>query len=67
MIGGLFLESGLAMQPNKKYEMQQAMLWNMRCLRSGFGKQIYSAKNSEPWVGIGSANRDAFMKVRRPP
>lgn len=28
------------MRSNNKYEMQQAMTWNMRCLRSGFGKQV---------------------------
>lgn len=50
---------------NNKYEMQQALLWNMRCLRSGFGKQVYSAKITEPGVPIGSSVRDAFAKVRR--
>ena len=50
---------------NNKYEMQQALLWNMRCLRSGFGRQVYSAKVTEPGVPIGSSVRDAFSKVRK--
>jgi len=53
------------MKTNNKYEMQQALLWNMRCLRSGFGRQVYSAKVTEPGVPIGCSVRAAFSKVRR--
>jgi hypothetical protein len=43
--------------------MQQAISWNMRCLRSGFGKQMYSSKRTEPAPAMGTAARDAFLKV----
>jgi hypothetical protein len=52
------------MQANKKSEMQQAMIWNMRCLRSGFGKQTYSHKATEPSTPMGSGSRDAHLRAR---
>jgi hypothetical protein len=52
------------MKANKKYEIQQAITWNMRCLRSGFGKQTFSHKATEPATPIGTANRDAYQRVR---
>lgn len=51
------------MEKNNKYEMQQALLWNMRCLRSGFGKQTFSQKATEPRTAIGTSVRDTYGKV----
>lgn len=50
---------------NKKHEMHQAILWDLRCMRSGFGSQIFSTMRSEPCGAFGTAHRDAFRKVRK--
>lgn len=50
------------MQSNKKYEMQQALAWNLRCLRSGFGRQPRSIHNTEPISPFGTSSRDIYRK-----
>lgn len=52
------------MAGNKKHEMQRAIMWDLRCMRSGFGSQVFSTKRSEPCGAFGTAHRDAFQKVR---
>lgn len=50
------------MQTNKKHEMQQALAWDVRCLRSGFGKQTRHVHMTEPVSIIGTSARDAYRK-----
>ena len=52
------------MQPNKKHEMQQALAWDLRCLRSGFGKQPRHVHLTEPVSVFGSSAKDSYRKVR---
>jgi hypothetical protein len=51
------------MESSNKWEMQQAILWNMRCLRSGFGRQTQNHKATEPAACIGTAGRGDVSKV----
>jgi hypothetical protein len=51
------------MQPNKKHEMQQALLWDLRCLRSGFGNQTRQIHRTEPATPFGRAAKDTYHKV----
>jgi hypothetical protein len=51
------------MLPNKKHEMQQAIAWDLRCLRSGFGTQTRNVHRTEPVTPFGSSGRDAYRKV----
>lgn len=50
---------------NKKHEMHQAIMWDLRCMRSGFGSQVFSTMRSEPCGAFGTAHRNAFQKVRQ--
>lgn len=52
------------MLSNKKHEMQQALAWDLRCLRSGFGKQCKHVNRTEPVTPFGSSARDNYHKVR---
>jgi len=48
---------------NKKHEMQQAIMWDLRCMRSGFGSQVLTNMRTEPSGAFGTAHRDAGQKV----
>ena len=52
--------------PNRKQEMQQALVWDMRCLRSAFGRQILEQQQSEPSASIGTQPRNSYAKVMLP-
>eukprot|EP00892_Ulva_mutabilis_P005107 jgi/Ulvmu1/2969/UM015_0009.1 len=48
---------------NKKHEMQQAITWDLRCMRSGFGSQVFSHMRTEPSGAFGTGHRDAYGKM----